>query len=47
MVWVRAAQPSPMAVAKPKGTLYHAKPPNKYKYPLIELSGREAIALCQ
>ena len=43
--FVKAAQPRPIAVAKPKGIPYQAMPPNRYA--LTEVSGWEAMALCQ
>ena len=45
LLLVRAAQPSPMAVAKPNGMPYHAMPPKRYAF--MAVSGREAMALCQ
>ena len=42
---VRAAQPRPIAVAKPKGMPYQAMPPRRYAFTLD--SGREAMARCQ
>jgi len=42
---VRAAQPSPIAVAKLKGMPYQAIPPKRYA--LTDVSGREAMARCQ
>lgn len=42
---VRAAQPSPIAVANANGMPYHAMPPKMYA--LTDVSGRDAIARCQ